>query len=286
VKISIITPCYNSEKYIEETIESVLSQRGNFEIEYIIVDGGSTDKTIAIVKKYKKSIESGEFPIKCNRVSFVHLSEKDDGMYDALTKGFKLATGDIIAYINSDDLYLPNAFSVASDIFIKYPDVDWITGASVGNNEKGQIIDCLSPFKYRRDFIRKGIYGTILMFIPQESTLWRRTLLDDLDLDLLKKYKFAGDFYLWYTFSKKTDLHIIQSCLGGFRVRSGQISRKKKEYLKEFIRIAERKVFVDVIVAYLYKLITYFTPNVVKQILNKQIIYYGAGQWVRRRKVI
>ena len=282
MKISVITPCFNSEKYIEETIESVLSQKGNFEIEYIIVDGGSTDKTVAIIKKYKKSIESGEFPIKCNRVSVAHLSEKDEGMYDALTKGFKLITGDIIAYINSDDFYLPNAFSVAADIFEKCPNVDWITGASVGYNEKGQIVDGLLPFKYRRHLIRRGIYGTILMFIPQESTFWRRTLLNDLDFNLLKKYKFAGDFYLWYTFSKRADLYIVQCYMGGFRRRSGQISQEQKEYLKEFISIAEKKVFVDVVLAYLYKLVTYFTPNGVKRILNKQIIYYDAGQWVRR----
>ena len=282
MKISIITPCFNSEKYIEETIESVLSQKGSFEIEYIIVDGGSTDRTIYIINKYKKSVESGEFPIKCNKVSLDYLSEKDDGMYDALTKGFKLLTGDIIAYINSDDFYLPNAFSVAVDIFDKYPDVDWLTGSTVGYNEKGQIVDCLLPFKYRRQFIRRGIYGTILINIQQESTLWRRKLLNDLDFNLLRKYKFAGDFYLWYTFSKRTDLYIAQSGIGGFRGRPGQISQQQKEYLKEFISIAEKKVFVDVILAYIYKVVTYFTPNLVKRILNKKIIYYDAGQWVRR----
>lgn len=282
MKISIITPCFSSEKYIEETIESVLSQKGSFEIEYIIVDGGSTDNTVSIIKKYKESVESGEFPVKCNKVSFDYLSEKDDGMYDALTKGFKLITGDIVTYINSDDFYLPNAFSVAVDIFDKYPDVDWLTGSTVGYNEKGQIVDCLLPFKYKRRLIRKGIYGTILINIQQESTLWRKKLLNDLDFNGLKKYKFAGDFYLWYTFSKRTDLYIVQSCIGGFRGRPGQISRQQREYLKEFIGIAEKTVFVDVILAYIYKVVTHFTPNVVKRILNKKIIYYDAGQWVRR----
>ena len=282
MKISVITPCFNSEKYIEETIESVLSQKGSFDIEYIVVDGGSTDKTVSIVKRYKESIESEKFPIKCNKVRMGWLSEKDDGMYDALAKGFKLVTGDVITYINSDDFYLPNAFSVAVDIFDKYPDVDWLTGLTVGYNEKGQIVDCLLPFKYKRHFIRRGIYGTLLINIQQESTLWRKKLLNDLDFSRLKKYKFAGDFYLWYVFSKKTDLCIVQSCIGGFRGRPGQISQQQKEYLKEFISIAEKKSLADVILAFMYKVVTYFTPNIVKRILNKEIIYYDAGQWVRR----
>lgn len=282
MKISVITPCFNSERYIEETIESVLSQKGSFDIEYIIVDGGSTDKTVSIVKRYKESIESEKFPIKCNKVRMSCLSEKDNGMYDALVKGFKLVTGDVITYINSDDFYLPNAFSVAVDIFGRYPDVDWLTGSTVGYNEKGQIVDCLLPFKYTRPFVRKGIYGTILINIQQESTLWRKKLLNDLDFNRLKKYKFAGDFYLWYTFSKRTDLHIVQSCIGGFRGRPGQISQQQKEYLKEFINIAEKKDLIDVMLAYIYKVVTHFTPNVVKRILNKKIIYYDAGQWVRR----
>ena len=106
MKLSIITPCYNSENFIEETIESVLSQRGDFEIEYIIVDGGSTDRTLSIVRKYNDWIESGSFPIKCSKANITYISERDKGMYDALAKGFKLVTGDIIAYINSDDFYL------------------------------------------------------------------------------------------------------------------------------------------------------------------------------------
>jgi len=272
--------------YIEETIESVLSQRGNFEIEYLMVDGGSTDKTVSIIKRYQELVESGGFPIKCNKVSMSWLSEKDNGMYDALAKGFKLVTGDIISYINSDDFYLPNAFSVAVDVFDKHPEVDWITGATVGYNEKGQILDFLLPYKYKRSFIRKGIYGTILIFIQQESTLWRRGLLNDLDFNRLKQYRFAGDFYLWYTFSKSADLYIVQSCIGGFRGRPGQISQKRNEYLKEFFSIAEKKGLIDVMVACAYEAITLFTPNIVKRKLNSKVIYYDDGRWVMKKDSI
>lgn len=284
MKISVITPCFNSENYIEETIESVLSQRGDFEIEYIIIDGRSKDSTLDIVRKYKDWIESGKVPIKCNKVSFTYVSEEDEGLYDALSKGFKLVTGDIIAYINSDDFYLPNAFSTVTEIFGRYPDVEWLTGMITGYNERGQIIDCLLPFKFDKRFIQKGLCGTILPFIQQESTFWKRKLVNDLDLNLLKKHKFAGDFYMWYTFSKNTDLYIIYSCLGGFRYRPGQLSKQRDKYFNEFLSIAEKKSVRDVILAYIYKVVTYLTPNVVKRILNKKIIYYDRSQWIKRSR--
>jgi len=282
MKISVVTPCYNAEKYIEETIISVLGQQGDFEIEYIIMDGGSTDNTLSIVRNYKDLTESGSLPIRCNKVTFMYISEKDEGMYDALAKGFRLVTGDVVAYVNSDDFYLPNAFSTVTEIFGGHPDVQWLTGMITGYNERGQIIDCLLPFRFDRAFIQKGICGTILPFIQQESTFWKRKLADNLDLDLLKKHKFAGDFYMWYTFSKNSDLYIIYSCLGGFRSRPEQLSKQRSKYLKEFLIIAEKKSFIDVMVAYLFKAVTYFVPNIIKRALGKNMIYFDGSQWVRK----
>ncbi len=283
VKISIITPCFNSERYIEETIESVLGQRGDFEIDYILVDGGSTDNTLNVVRKYKERVESGSFPIRCNKATLAYLSEKDEGMYDALVKGFKLVTGDITAYINSDDFYLPNAFSILVDIFEKHPGIDWITGIQTGYNEKGQIIDCFLPFKYYRKFIRNGIHGRILPFIQQESTFWRRELLNHLDFDLLRKYKFAGDFYIWYTFSREVDLYIAHGCLAGFRSHEGQISKHRSEYFKELNGIAEKRGLGGVAVAYVLGVLTYVMPNKFKRIMNRRMIYYDGGQWIKKR---
>ncbi len=286
MKITVVTPCYNAEKYIEETIESVLGQRGDFELEYIIIDGGSTDGTLGIVKKYEDWVSSGRFPIKCNKATFTYVSEKDEGIYDALGKGFRLATGDIVAYINSDDFYLPNAFSTITEIVGRHPDVQWLIGMITGYNERGQIIDCFLPLNFDRAFIQKGICGTILPFIQQESTFWKRRLLDDLDLNLLRKYRFAGDFYMWYTFSKNADLYIIHSCLGGFRRRAGQVSEQRSKYLEEFVSIAEKKGFVDVVAAYAYKGMTYFMPNIIKRRLNNRIIYFDGNEWVKRNRGI
>lgn len=114
LKISIITPCYNMEKFIEGTILSVLNQ--NYpNLEYIIIDGASTDRTLEIIEKYK------------DRISLI-ISEPDKGMYDAINKGLSRATGDIMAYINADDQYLPGTLSLVNRLFSKFKNVDWISG--------------------------------------------------------------------------------------------------------------------------------------------------------------
>ena len=114
-KISIITVVLNSEKFLEETIKSVLDQNYN-NLEYIIIDGGSTDKSLDIVEKYKK------------KISFF-LSEKDNGIYDAFNKGLARATGDIIGIVNSDDIYTKDAFKIILKYFNQYPEKDFYFGA-------------------------------------------------------------------------------------------------------------------------------------------------------------
>jgi glycosyltransferase involved in cell wall biosynthesis len=275
MKISIITPCYNSEKYIRETIESVISQRGEFEIEYIIVDGGSTDKTIGIIEKYIIDISSKEFSIKCNHVDLRLISEPDQGMYDALVKGLKIATGDIMAYINSDDIYSPKAFSAVMEIFRDYPKIDWLTGMLLIFNEKGQTTNFIRPLRYDSALIRKGIYGTILPFIKQESTFWRKEMINKLDYERLKKYKYAGDYYIWHTFSKTAYLFTAECCFAGFRNRKDQLSKMKTCYFKEFYDIAGKRSVADMIKAYLYLITNYIMLNKYKRLFNKNTIYYN-----------
>ena len=106
MKMSIVTPCYNSGMTIERTIKSVIEQKINFPLEYIIVDGLSSDDTMNIVKRY-----ADQYPY------IKYLSEKDNSMTEALNKGMKLTTGDIVASINADDIYLPNALQKVMDYF-------------------------------------------------------------------------------------------------------------------------------------------------------------------------
>src|SRR3989344_2070174 len=148
MKFSIVTPVYNGQAHIRETIESVLSQEGDFEIEYFIMDGGSTDSTVKIAREYES---------RDKRVSVI--SEKDVGMYDAVNKGFLKATGDVYAYINSDDVYEPGAFATVTSIVSKYPDILWLKGISSVMDASSNISRILPCYVYKREWIEKGIYG-------------------------------------------------------------------------------------------------------------------------------
>lgn len=116
MKISIITPSYNSVKTISDTINSIISQTHQ-DIEYLVIDGASKDETVAIVSEYQK-----KFPIRL-------ISEKDAGIYDAMNKGVKMATGDIVGILNSDDFYYDNnVLSKINNVFKNNPDVDAVYG--------------------------------------------------------------------------------------------------------------------------------------------------------------
>lgn len=279
MKITIVTPCFNSEAFIAETIESVLFQRGNFDLEYLVVDGASTDRTFKIAQDYKQMLETGKLAVRCRGAVMHCVSEKDTGMYDALAKGLHRATGDIIGYLNADDFYLPNGLSVLADVFRAHPKVKWLSAMPLRYNEKGQIFNCYLPFVYDRDLIRKGMYGSCLPHIQQESTFWRRELLETLDYSKLKSYKYAGDFYLWHSFARQHDLHIVESCIGGFRRRTGQLSSVGDRYHEEFRQIASPAgVFDKCRAAFLKKGMMHFS-NGIKKRLNKNIVSFDGHEW-------
>ncbi|HZV81861.1 MAG TPA: glycosyltransferase family 2 protein [Geobacteraceae bacterium] len=126
--ISIITPSYNQGAFLAETIESVISQEGDFIIDYIIVDGGSRDDSVAIIKKYEALLQQGEWPVRCQAITYRWKSEQDRGQTDALLQGFRLATGEIFAWLNSDDTYLPGALQAAAGFFFDHPEIGLLYG--------------------------------------------------------------------------------------------------------------------------------------------------------------
>lgn len=185
MKFSVVTPTYNHKKYIETTIKSVIANKSDsYEIEYIVVDGSSTDGTQDVVNEYIDDIT--EF-----------ISEPDEGQADAINKGFAHATGDICAYINSDDYYYPGAFEKVAKVFQENPDVDVIYGNCLFVTEDEQF------FRYFTEIEPYDEYRLTSCsdFIMQPSCFWRKKIYEECE-EFTKDFHFGFDWEMWCRMAK------------------------------------------------------------------------------------
>ena len=216
LKISIVTPSYNQDEYLEETILSVLNQSYR-NIEYIIVDGGSSDSSAEIIKKY------------ANQLAF-WVCEKDKGHGNALNKGFSHSSGDIMGWINSDDKYAAGSLSIVADIFDKFPHVMWIVGRNSWWNQDGEMTRSVRTQKNIYDFLL-GRY----QWIQQESVFWRRSLWEKAGGYINEEYNYMVDGELWTRFFLHAELYSVDSILSGYRMHSE--NRARKNYRKCLIEM-------------------------------------------------
>lgn len=218
MKLSIVTPSYNQAAFLEQTITSVVSQRGRFDLEYLIVDGGSTDHSIPIIKKYAK-----KYPkiIKWQ-------SKKDKGQVDAINQGLKKATGDVIAYLNSDDYYSPGSLSRVAGYFANHPDCLWLVG-DCGISQKSLewtfFLKHLWPIDRHRAFLE--IFNTI----NQPAVFLRKDLVDKVGL-FGPQYRYAFDYDYWLRCLKYALPHRLHRKLAVFRVH--HLSKGNTGYLDQF----------------------------------------------------
>ena len=203
--ISIVTPSYNHAEFIEETLSSVISQAGGFFIDYIVVDGGSSDGTVDILKKYEGSIRkdaiktemrglaffrggTGKHPIKSKGLSFRYLSEKDRGQADAINKGMRMAVGDILAFLNSDDTYYPGTLQkIASS---RWRNADFLYGEGMWTSKEGAELITYPTFKPSR---YNFVYQCTLC---QPAVFMKRSTFETLG-EFSQDFNVVFDFEYW-----------------------------------------------------------------------------------------
>jgi glycosyltransferase involved in cell wall biosynthesis len=183
MKISVITPSFNQGLFIERTINSVLNQSGNFELEYIVIDGGSTDSTLDIIKKFGSRLR--------------WISEPDKGQSDAINKGMRIATGDILAWLNSDDTYEPQALVRVCKAFRDHA-CEWCFGVCRIISEDGnEIRRFISRYKIRQS--KHYSYNRLLRraFISQPATFFsRKAYTETGEIDTRLSYSMDYDYWL------------------------------------------------------------------------------------------
>ena len=198
--VSIVTPSFNQDSYLEQTIDSVLSQ--NYpKIEYMIVDGGSTDETVHMIRKYEDKLAWW-------------VSEEDQGQTDAINKGFARAKGDILAWINSDDTYEPGAVTAAVNYLQEHPDVGMVYGDCNYIDESGSVIGKFRSAQTNYKLRRRGF-----THIPQQTMFFRAELWNQVG-PLDPSFYFAMDYDLWTRIAARTQIKYLPQTWANFRLHS------------------------------------------------------------------
>jgi glycosyltransferase involved in cell wall biosynthesis len=218
-KLSIVTPSFNQGCFLEETILSVLNQ--NYpNLEYIIIDGGSTDETVDVIRRYE------------DRINF-WVSEKDRGQVHAINKGIEKTTGDIFGFINSDDIYLPGTFATVAEYFEGRPQSEWICGDTImfGEGREEELIRAVVP--------KSAAHCLSWAYVaPQPGHFWKRELVEG-GFDEAWPYDFDHDLYVRLLLSGHRCEHIPQS-FAAYRLHEASKTVAENQYqIAEFDRSAE-----------------------------------------------
>ncbi|MFC1480304.1 glycosyltransferase family 2 protein [Candidatus Omnitrophota bacterium] len=246
--VSIVTPSYNQAQFIEETILSIQNQDYP-NIEHIVVDGNSTDDTLDILKRYDGKIK--------------WISEPDNGQTEAINKGFKMSNGQICAYLNSDDSYVPGSIKTVVDYFRKHLEVDMFVGDVNYIDENGKIITttCYPPFNVGR-MIRAG--GSL---ISQTGVFFRRRLFDSIGM-FEEGLHHGMDYDFYIRAGLKHNVKSISSVLANFRLHpdsktmvqsNDQIAESlmiQKRYLTRKNTLFYMKRFFDRLIQLCFKILT------------------------------
>lgn len=230
-RISVVTPSLNQAPFLERTLGSVLSQQGRFDLEYLVFDGGSTDGSVELLRRYQDRL--------------VARVEPDRGQADAVNKGLRAASGDILGWINSDDVLRPGALARVAEVFRERPDVEWVHGScDIIDAEDRPIRTAIRRYKDWR--CRHYSFRSLLLenYISQMTVFWRRSAMERAGLlDAGLHYTF--DYDLWLRLARVGPPVFIPQTVAAFRwyrqSKSGARYRRQfEEDYQVFLRHAPR----------------------------------------------
>ena len=220
--LSIITPTYHQVDFIERTIRSIHEQKVDCEFEHIVIDGGSMDGTVELLKTYG------------DRITWI--SEPDQGQSDALNKGISMAKGEIIGWLNSDDLYLPGTMQKVVDYFGANPNCHWLYGnCKIINDQDQEFRKWITIYK---NLLARKFYFPVLLlenFICQPSVFFRREAIEAVGPVALNR-PLAMDYDLWLRMAKYSKPGVIRDYLACFRVHADAKStvQSKQQFQEQF----------------------------------------------------
>lgn len=206
MKFTIITITYNSVSYLEETMKSVLEQ-DEADFEYLIIDGGSTDSTLPLVKRYAASDP---------RIRWV--SEPDSGISDAMNKGIRMARGTVIAHLHSDDYYLPGTLQSVWNSFVKHPGAGWLVG-------RCRVVDGAGTLLYEPPIPVELTFRQLLYrnLVPHPATFIKRSCFDEVGV-FSENLRYAMDYDLFLRLSVRQSPLLLDRAVTAFRHHSGSLS--------------------------------------------------------------
>lgn len=219
-RVSLVTPSKNQGGFLEQAMRSVLDQ-GYPDLEYQIVDGGSTDESPDIIERYAGRLAGW-------------IREADQGQGDALRKGFARATGEVMGWLNADDVLFPGALRIVGQVFRDHPQVEWLTGGAIHLSADGRLFGIHASRRYYSRWMQLLNQATP----PQQCTFWRRSLWERAQGGQIADGWYP-DCQLWLRFYEHAPLYVADTIFGAWRLHEGSYSTAHLRALRQHIRAAQ-----------------------------------------------